>query len=314
MWLPWKWGVVVAVGMWLGGLVVARFLRRDAFAAHQRVQMVVVRSLLGETAVIMALYSLWQVAGSWSVMGVNDAVDRARWVMQAQRYLPLPSELEVQRLILPYPLLVKAANDYYAIAHVPALVATLIWGFLSHRIHYGRLRNAVALTTLGCLLVQLVPLAPPRMLDDLGFIDTAVLYDQSVYSALGRGMAGQLAAMPSVHVAWALIVPWFAIAVAANRFIKLLCVMHCALTWFVVVATANHFWLDGIAAACLFGLALALLALPGKFGANTSRLAAKNSRLTSTRSPTATRAPEPGNRLDGATTWQASSDRSPTES
>jgi PAP2 superfamily len=68
-------------------------------------------------------------------------------------------------------------------------------------------RNAVAASTAICLLISLVPVAPPRMLTSLGFVDLAARYGQSVYVALGSTAgADQLSAMPSVHVAWAVLV------------------------------------------------------------------------------------------------------------
>ena len=45
---------------------------------------------------------------------------------------------------------------------------------------YRPIRRGLAVTTLLCLLVQLLPVAPPRMLP--GFTDTAALYGQSVYA------------------------------------------------------------------------------------------------------------------------------------
>jgi hypothetical protein len=216
---------------------------------------------LREVSVIMVLYSLWQYAGSFSLLGVDDALDRARWVVRFQDAIGLPSERALQTLILPFPWLVKLSNAYYALLHVPALVATLVWGFFSHRQHYSRLRNALVLTTGTCLAIQLIPLAPPRMLEDLGFVDTGLLYNQSVYGRLGRGMAGQLAAMPSVHVAWALIVGWFAWKVTCRWWAKLLCIGHAICTVLVVAATGNHFWLDGIVAGLLLMVSLGLLGL-----------------------------------------------------
>jgi hypothetical protein len=211
---------------------------------------------LRETAVIMALYSLWQYAGAFSVMGVEDAIARARWVVRFQATAGLPSEVGLQKLVLPFPWLVRSANAYYAIVHVPALVATLMWGFVCHRTSYSRLRVSLVLTTAACLAIQLVPLAPPRMLEDVGYVDTGLLYDESVYSALGRGLAGQLAAMPSVHVAWAVIIGWFACSVRCRWWTRVLGVGHLVLTVVVVAVTGNHFWLDGIVAAGLFGLSL----------------------------------------------------------
>jgi hypothetical protein len=61
--------------------------------------------------------------------------------------------------------------------------------------------------------------------------------------------------MPSVHVGWALIVALAVITVSRSRW-RWLALVYPALTLLVVVVTANHFWLDGVAAAALVGLAV----------------------------------------------------------
>ena len=99
------------------------------------------------------------------------------------------------------------------------------------------------------LLIQFIPVAPPRMLTGTGLVDTAALYGQSVYGSLGID-ADQFSAMPSVHVGWALIVAIAVITASRSRW-RWLAVLYPAVTTLVVVATANHFWLDGVAAAVL---------------------------------------------------------------
>ena len=111
----------------------------------------------------------------------------------------------MQRWFLPYPSIIKFFNVYYATVHFPALIIFLIWCFFRHREHYPSVRNTVAILTAACLLIQLIPVAPPRMFANLGFVDTALRYGQSVYGAVGSGFADQLSAMPSVHVGWAVL-------------------------------------------------------------------------------------------------------------
>ena len=119
--------------------------------------------------------------------------------------------------MLPHPWLVQAANVYYAVVHVPALIAMLIWLFVRHRDRYPAVRNTLALLTGACLLVQLVPVMPPRLMSSLGFVDTGHLYGQSVYTALGRGASDQLSAMPSLHVGWALLVGIVVVVASTSR-------------------------------------------------------------------------------------------------
>lgn len=241
MWLPWKPAVALALVCLVGGVALRS-------SAGRRVRLAA--AMAREAALVLSLYAIWQLAGKLSVMQVDGAESRGRTLVAWQQAWKLPSEASLQRLVLPYPALVQFCNGYYAIVHVPAMVGFLIWAFVRNREIYRKWRTTMALTTAACLVVQLIPVAPPRMLPDLGFVDTALLYNQSVYSALGRGMAGQLAAMPSVHVAWAVIVALGAWQITTNRW-RWVAVAHAVMTVLVVSATANHYWADGMVAVVL---------------------------------------------------------------
>jgi PAP2 superfamily len=210
-----------------------------------------------EAALLSGLYGLWQFAGSFAVMGPAGALPRARWLWHAERLLDLPSETSVQRLFLPHPLLVQGFNLYYDILHFPVLGACLIWLYARHRDRYRGIRTTVVLFTFASLLIQLIPVAPPRMLPQTGLVDTAVRYGQSVYNSHGGFDADQLSAMPSVHVGWALIIAIAVITVSRSRW-RWLAAAYPALTLLAVVVTANHFWLDGIVAGLLVALILAV--------------------------------------------------------
>jgi hypothetical protein len=112
------------------------------------------------------------------------------------------------------------------------------------------------LFTGASLLIQLIPVAPPRLLPGTGLVDTAVRYGQSVYAWNGGFDADQYSAMPSVHVGWALIVAIAVITVSRSRW-RWLAAAYPVLTLLSVTVTANHFWLDGIVAALLVALVLA---------------------------------------------------------
>ena len=209
-----------------------------------------------ECAVVLGLFALWQLAGSFAVMGPAGALARAQWIWHAERIAQLPSEASLQRLVLPHPLLVEFFNLYYAVLHFPVLICCMIWLFFRHRDHYRKLRTTLVAFTGGALLIQLIPVAPPRMLPSSGMVDTAVRYGQSVYAAHAGFDADQLSAMPSVHVGWALLVAIAVIGAAGSRW-RWLALLYPVLTTLAVVVTANHFWLDGIVAALLLGAVLA---------------------------------------------------------
>ena len=208
-----------------------------------------------ETALVLGLFALWQYAGSFSVMGPGGALGRARWIWRFERAVHLPSEAAIQRIFLPHPLIIQFFNLYYDTLHFAVLIACMVWLFVRHRNQYGRWRTTLVAFTGICLLVQLIPVAPPRMMPTTGLVDTAVKYHESVYSTTAGFDPDQLSAMPSVHVGWALLVAIAIIVTARSRW-RWLAALYPAMTTLAVIVTANHFWLDGIVAALILTLVL----------------------------------------------------------
>ena len=227
-----------------------------ALRATRRPRLAAVSVFTQETALILGLFALWQYAGSFAVMGPGGALGRARWIWHAERLVHLPSETAVQHLFLPHPLLVQFCNLYYDSLHFPVLITCMIWLFVRHREAYRRRRTTLVAFTGACLLIQLIPVAPPRMLPGTGLVDTGVLYHQSVYGSVAGFNADELSSMPSVHVGWAVLVAVAVITTARTRW-RWLALLYPAMTTLVVVVTANHFWLDGIVAAGVLGVVLA---------------------------------------------------------
>lgn len=248
MWLPWEMAVLLAVWLAALGFLLRRSSRRFYLGAA---------AFATEAAIVSVLYALWQFAGKITVLNMDGAFDNARWVWEIERALMLPDEASVQAMLLPYGWLVQASNIYYGGVHVPAMGIFLVWLFARHRGEYPQWRNALALVTGLCLAIQLIPVAPPRFMSEYGIVDTPLLYGQSVYGALGRGIAGQLQAMPSIHVAWAAVIAWAVWTVAPAPW-RWLGIAHLVLTSYVVVVTGNHYWLDGLVAMGLLVVVVGL--------------------------------------------------------
>ncbi|MDQ1635690.1 MAG: hypothetical protein QOJ32_2499 [Frankiaceae bacterium] len=211
----------------------------------------VLPALLRETAIVAALFGLWQFVGTHAVRAVGDAVGRGEAIWHVERMFHLPSEAAVQRLTAPHPWLVQFFNGYYVYAHFSTLGLMLLWVFLRHRAAYPQARNAVVLTTFACLAISLVAVAPPRLLDGrFGITDSAAAFGQSVYGPPGTGIADQFSAMPSVHVAWAALVGVLVYRTARGR-ARWLGPLHLFLTLVVVVSTGNHYWLDAAVAGLI---------------------------------------------------------------
>lgn len=192
----------------------------------------------------------------------DPAFRHARDVWSFERDLRLPSEHTVQRAVMHWEPVIHTANYVYATVHFPAMVCFLGYMFLRHRAHYLWIRRAIVVQTLLALIGHLFfPLAPPRMLSGSGMVDTAARFGPSVYGKPdGQSMSNQFAAMPSLHVGWALAIAVGLIAAHRSR-LRWLWLLHPLVTLLVVVSTANHYWLDCVIGCALLGVAV--LVVPG---------------------------------------------------
>ena len=237
----WPWAAATALAILLLSPVAARCGAGFLAAA------------LREAALVVGLYAAWQLIGSRTHLEVAGARAHALMVLHAEQALRLPSELALQRLVTPHPLLVQIANGYYLYGHFNPLIALLGWTWWRHRRDYPRVRLLLGLLTGAAFVMHVVPVAPPRLLPQLGFRDVALEYGQSVYGTVDQGISGQLLAMPSLHVGWAVLVAYVAVTVSGSRW-RWLVVAHPVLMTLVVTVTANHWWADGAVCAVLLAL------------------------------------------------------------
>jgi hypothetical protein len=248
--LSWQAAALIGAACFAGATLVERF------APDRRSVIFKIAPFGREVGIILGLYALWQIAGGVSLGHTDEAVRRGQWVWDHERAWHFPNEVALQRPIIGHSLFVQACNIYYATMHFGMLLAVLLWLYIRHRDAYRRTRTLIVLTTTACLLVGLVPVAPPRLIH-VGMVDTAAAYGQSVYAVTGRLGADQYSAMPSVHVAWAFLVAVAVIGATRSQW-RWLILLHTAATLYVVVVTANHYWLDGVVAVGLLGISLAI--------------------------------------------------------
>jgi hypothetical protein len=189
---------------------------------------------------------------------------RARAARNAARLVALEKRLGVhvepalQRALLPRRRLLALLNVAYVTLNVGLTVGWLMHLFRRRDREFHRLRRAAVLATLGAQPVFLLfPVAPPRTLE--GFVDT--IADVSGLD-LERGLVAELydpiAAMPSIHLAYAVVTAAGIASTARPRWARRSVPAYPPAVALVVFATANHYVLDA-AAGCLLG-ALALRA------------------------------------------------------
>lgn len=219
--------------------------------------------LVPEVLLLAGLFLIYRL-GRLAITGQDDLALANAWhVWDLERLLRFPDEETLQDSVLQWPALVKAANWYYVAVHFPATLAFLAWGWLRRppeEYRWAR-RLIITLTALALLLHIAMPLAPPRMLPSLGFVDTMTVFGPSAYSGDAATVSNQFAAMPSLHVGWALLIAVVVIRTADSRW-RWATIAHPVLTTLVVVVTANHYWIDAVVSALLLGLVLLITPRP----------------------------------------------------
>jgi PAP2 superfamily len=217
--------------------------------------------MIGREALLLGtMYTIYTIGRYVAAGHTGPAFSNAEFAVDLESRLGLPSEVHLQQHALSIPHLAQWAYGYSAFVHFPFTFAVMLWLSIRRPAAYPRVRWAmIALTCLALIGHLLFPLAPPRMMTQYGWVDTGVRYGQSVYGAKpDGGLANQFAAMPSLHVGWAVMMAIVLIMVTRSR-LRWLWLLHPVVTVFVVVVTANHYWLDGIVSAILLGCCLPLI-------------------------------------------------------
>jgi hypothetical protein len=175
------------------------------------------------------------------------ATANARDLVRFERWLGIFHEVQIQEWALGQRWLVDAVNAVYIYGHWPVLISTLVWLLWRHREMFPVYRSALLLSgAVGLVFFVAFPMAPPRFLPDLGFVDTVTLHTNSYRVLQPPAFTNQYAAMPSLHVGWNLLMGVAIFTLTTNRFWKVFAVVMPLAMYSATILTANHYLLDGV--------------------------------------------------------------------
>lgn len=211
-----------------------------------------------ELGMLVGLYALYSLIRNMAPDQVVEAQYNARVILDAERTIGWDVEHQMNLWAAELPSLIIPSNYYYATLHMTVTAGVLLWMYRRRAAQYARARSVLLVMTLFALVGYWVyPLAPPRLMTGGGFVDTVRefgLWGVTPSDDL-VSLSNQYAAMPSMHVGWSL---WAGVALAwlaRRQWVRMLGVLYPICTLMVVVITANHFWLDAVAALVLFVIA-----------------------------------------------------------
>jgi PAP2 superfamily len=218
-----------------------------------------------EALVIVWLCWVYDAIANLAPLRLHLAIGNARGVLNLEQSLHLDPELALDRWLAGHPTLGLLLSDYYDNAHFIVTLGLLGWLWWGRADLYRPLRNSlVVVNLLGFAVFWLYPVAPPRMLK--GFTD--VVASTGAFGGWHTGalasQANQVAAMPSLHMAWAV---WCTMALwqlSRRRWVRVLAVAYPCVTALAVLATGNHFVLDLVGGLLAIALAAVIVGLASR--------------------------------------------------
>ncbi|MGI9605371.1 MAG: phosphatase PAP2 family protein [Acidimicrobiales bacterium] len=201
----------------------------------------------------------------------NDAFANALDVIGLEKAVGLYHEEWIQSLFIDWTLFIRFWNIFYGTFHFLVTIGAMVYLFLYHSRRYLVMRSVLASTTALALIgFAAYPLMPPRLLSNCAsqygaprpdcagsyeFVDTLV--DPGGWWSFDSGtmqsISNQYAAMPSLHIAWAL---WCTVAlypVLRRGWPRVLIALYPVATLFSIIVTANHYWFDAVGGIVVLG-------------------------------------------------------------
>ncbi|MDQ6613426.1 MAG: phosphatase PAP2 family protein [Actinomycetota bacterium] len=219
-----------------------------------------------EVLVVVWLCWLYDAISNLSPLRLHAAMAHATSILHFENVWHLNPELSLNTWAAAHRAIALPMADFYDTAHFVVTLGVVAWLWWRHPGLYRPLRNSlVFINVIGFLVFWAYPLAPPRMMYASGFIDVVAVTHAwgSWRTSAVASQANELAAMPSLHVAWAC---WTSVAlwhILGHRRWRILALAYPVMTALVVMATANHFLLDVVAGVATVAAASGVAALCG---------------------------------------------------
>ncbi|HEX2086178.1 MAG TPA: phosphatase PAP2 family protein [Solirubrobacteraceae bacterium] len=205
----------------------------------------------------VAYYAYSLVRGLADDPGVAAAAfDNAREIISLERTLHIFVEPAVQTWSMGSGVLIDSASWVYINAQTSVTLGALAWIYLFRNQSFYFVRNMfMAAMVVALVGYTLYPTAPPRFFPEWGFFDSVSDFTGVEPSTTGvNAMFNPYAAVPSMHVAFALMIGWPLAKLVRGRVARAFWWAYPVLVTYVIVATGNHFVMDAVLGAATAGV------------------------------------------------------------
>jgi membrane-associated phospholipid phosphatase len=209
--------------------------------------------VLRQVSLFTAAYFAYRLVRGIAEGNANAAFAHARDLIALERSLHVFVEPSVQAWASGSHFVMGAASWFYVNAQTSITIGALLYLYLRQNRSFYFVRNmfmiAMAIALIGYIVF---PTAPPRFMPEWGFADSVSDFTGvhvSHTSASMNALFNPYAAVPSMHVAFALMIGWPLARLSRRRVVRVLWVLYPFFMTFVIVVTANHFIVDALLGA-----------------------------------------------------------------
>jgi hypothetical protein len=184
----------------------------------------------------------------------------ANRILHVEQLLGLAWEQSLQRAFLALPDVVEALNLFYFVGHFLFTAIFFLWLYHRSRDGFTSFRDGFLVATAIAVVIHwLYPTAPPR-LAGVGLEDTLLMLSGiDIGSPQTSALSNPVAAVPSLHAAYALGVGIGMIRFARSHLIRVAGAIYPPLVVLTIVVTGNHFVLDAVAGMAVLGVGFGLV-------------------------------------------------------
>jgi hypothetical protein len=202
-----------------------------------------------QVGIFVLFGALYALSGIYGRRHAGLGVANAERLLRLERTLHLDWERSAQQSAMTGPALLRVVADQtYFLCQFVVSTTFLIWLYLRHHVRFAPVRDAlVAANVVALVTLLVVPVAPPRLVPDGGYVDTLDRHAVSLHSAVVDALNNPYAALPSLHASYCVTLGVAGVLVCRHRAARAAWALYPFVVCFSILATGNHFVLDAVA-------------------------------------------------------------------
>ena len=214
-----------------------------------------------EWLIFLAALLAYEGSRALVIGNAAQAVTNATGIINWEKGSGLFVELSIQQILLNHLDITKALNEFYMLAHWIVTPLFFVWLYRSRRTLYPYIRNAFLAANGIALIIYIVfPVAPPRLMTDMGFVDTlAGVSKINLHAGLFSRWFNADAAIPSMHFGYAFMIGVVGALLFSSWALRVLALAYPTLVFITITGTANHYIVDSLVGALVIAAGFVLV-------------------------------------------------------